>query len=128
MPGTDQNDFASFTSLKERNGALITGISLGGWSFNDNNTATQAVFQDMVSTQDKRAKFINNLIAFMAHWGFDLVDFDWEYPGAPDRQPPNSDTTNDSSNYVALLQELRLAFDSQQGNRYISFTAPTSYW
>jgi chitinase len=53
-----------------------------------------------------------------------LVDFDWEYPGAPDRGGKKEDTEN----YVFLLQAVREAFDNSDGTYGISFTAPSSYW
>lgn len=53
-----------------------------------------------------------------------LVDFDWEYPGAPDR----GGKTEDTENYVFLLKAVREAFDNSDGTYGISFTAPSSYW
>lgn len=52
-------------------------VALGGWTFNDNGTATQPVFSDMVSTQANRQKFIQNLFSFLREFAFDGVDFDW---------------------------------------------------
>ena len=128
MPGTDPSTFSDFTALKQSNSALVAGISIGGWSFNDNGTDTQPVFGDIVSSPANRETFINNLISFMRHYGFDAVDIDWEYPGAPDRQPNQVNSQADGDNYVLLLQEMRAAFDSQPTKYEISFTAPTSYW
>lgn len=131
MPGTDASTFSDFTALKSRNPNVVMGVSVGGWTFNDNFTSTQPVFSDMVSTKDKRATFIGKLVSFMTHYGFDAVDLDWEYPGAPDRQPPgrsDDEAKVDGTNYVLLLQEMRAAFDKQQRPLKISFTAPTSYW
>lgn len=53
-----------------------------------------------------------------------LVDFDWEYPGAPDR----GGKVEDTENYVLLLEAVREAFDNSDGSYGISFTAPSSYW
>ena len=56
--------------------------------------------------------------------GFDGLDIDWEYPGAPDRGGKPEDTEN----YVSLLETLRKTFDAS-GKKYgLSFTAPSSYW
>ncbi|TFK66092.1 hypothetical protein BDN72DRAFT_162975 [Pluteus cervinus] len=116
--------FQKFTELKARNRALKTIISLGGWTFNDNGTETQPVFGDMVSSQEKRRSFIDKLFIFLQHYGFDGVDFDWEYPGAPDR----GGHPDDGVNFTQLLKELQEAIQGQPVKYVVSFTAPTSYW
>lgn len=57
--------------------------------------------------------------------GLDGVDFDWEYPGAPDIHglPPGSPT--DGTNYLAFLKMVRAALPPQYS---ISIAAPASYW
>lgn len=116
---------AEFAGLKRKNPALQVVIALGGWTFNDNGTIWQPVFSDIVSTESKRAKFISNLKAFMTRYGFDGVDLDWEYPGAPDR----GGHEDDGVNFTKLLKEMRTAFDDMSGgHKEITFTAPTSYW
>jgi chitinase len=107
MPGTDPSTFSDFTALKSRNPSFVAGISIGGWSFNNNNAATQPVFGDIVSSPANRQTFISNLMSFMTHYGFDAVDIDWEYPGAPDRQPNQANSQADGGNYMLLLQEMR---------------------
>ncbi|KAL2869898.1 glycosyl hydrolases family 18-domain-containing protein [Aspergillus lucknowensis] len=128
MPDVPEKTLTDFTALKERNPQVVLGVSLGGWTFNDNHTDTQIVFADLASTKEKRSKFIKNLLSFMRHYGFDAVDIDWEYPGAPDRQPPDWDSKNDGKNYAKLMQEIRKAFDDEGLEFELSFTAPTSYW
>jgi chitinase len=56
--------------------------------------------------------------------GFDGLDVDWEYPGAPDR----GGKVEDTKNFVALMQTLRQTFDQSGGRFGLSFTAPSSYW
>ncbi|KAK0647937.1 Killer toxin subunits alpha/beta [Lasiodiplodia hormozganensis] len=124
MEGVDAKLFSDFTALKKRNSGLKATISLGGWSFNDNDTSTQPVFSDLVSSSSNRQKFINNLFSFMRHYGFDGVDFDWEYPGAPDRGGHDED----GENYTLLMKELKDAIAKQPEDYEVSFTAPTSYW
>jgi chitinase len=75
----------------------------------------------MVSTAENRKGFIANLVQFMRTYGFDGVDLDWEYPGAPDRGGSPADTAN----FVALLQDMRTLFGSTYG---VSVTLPSSYW
>lgn len=48
-------------------------------------------------------------MTFMAEYGFQGVDIDWEYPGAPERGGERADTEN----YVTLIQEMRAAFVSR---------------
>ncbi|GAP90626.2 putative glycoside hydrolase family 18 protein [Rosellinia necatrix] len=111
--------FAQFAGLKKQNPALKVIVSIGGWTFNDNGTITQPVFGDIASSSGNRAKFIDSLLSFMTNYGFDGVDFDWEYPGAGDRGGHDDDGVN----YTQLLSDLRARFSG-----VISFTAPTSYW
>jgi chitinase len=69
--------FSELTKVKERNKDLKIIVALGGWTFNDNETATQPVFSTMVSTESNRARFISNLISFLRKYAIDGVDFDW---------------------------------------------------
>lgn len=128
MPDIPERTLTDFTALKERNPSVVLGVSLGGWTFNDNHADTQIVFADLSSTSEKRSKFIKNLLSFMRHYGFNAVDLDWEYPGAPDRQPEDWDGADDGKNYVKLMQDIRKAFKDQGLDYELSFTAPTSYW
>jgi chitinase len=116
--------FSQFTAVKKSNPGLKTVIALGGWTFNDNGTATQPVFSDMVSSSASRAKFIKKLFAFMRQYAFDGVDFDWEYPGATDR----GGRPDDGKNFVTFLKELDEANKKQPMHYVVSFTVPTSFW
>ncbi|OQO13612.1 hypothetical protein B0A48_01841 [Cryoendolithus antarcticus] len=126
---TPENLFAETTdvkTLKSRNSNLEVFISLGGWTYSDNGTSTQAVFPEIASDPAKRQKFADNLVSFMVRYGFDGVDLDWEYPGAPDR---GGNEEKDIQNFVELLKTLRSTFlSSARGNYGLTFTAPTSYW
>ncbi|ETS76426.1 hypothetical protein PFICI_11813 [Pestalotiopsis fici W106-1] len=110
--------------LKEDAPGLKIYISLGGWTYSDNDTDTQAVWGDLASTPIKRQKFISQLANFMLHFGFDGVDLDWEYPGAPDRGGKDRDVDN----FVALVKDIRTYWDAQSMGWGLTFTAPTSYW
>ncbi|KAF4833579.1 Chitotriosidase-1 [Colletotrichum siamense] len=111
--------------LKSLSSELEVWVSIGGWTFSDNDTSTQAVFPDIAGDADKRQKFADNLVSFMTRYGFDGVDLDWEYPGAGDRGGSEVDTDN----YVLLLKTLRETFQaSPRGDYGLSFTIPSSYW
>lgn len=46
-------------------------VSIGGWSFSDNFTATQPIFSDIAASETNRNKFANNLVNFLKEYGFD---------------------------------------------------------
>ncbi|KAL3423877.1 glycosyl hydrolases family 18 protein, partial [Phlyctema vagabunda] len=123
MDDLPSNLFSTFTALKRRNTALKVMVAIGGWTFNDPGP-TQTVFSDVSSSKANRQKFITNLLSFMRQYGFDGVDFDWEYPGAEDR----GGKEDDGVKFTALLEELREAIKSQPVKYEVSFTTPTSFW
>ncbi|KAI9876312.1 MAG: hypothetical protein M1830_006786 [Pleopsidium flavum] len=116
--------FNDLTTLKSQNSALKAIVAIGGWTFNDNGTATQPVFSDMVSSSDNRQIFISNLLSFLRQYAFDGVDFDWEYPGASDR----GGKPEDGINFTQFLKELQAAISKGPTKYIVSFTAPTSFW
>ncbi|RYN58904.1 hypothetical protein AA0114_g1804 [Alternaria tenuissima] len=124
MPRTPDDVFSQITNLKQKAPGLKIWISLGGWTYSDNGTDTQAVWGDLARTGANRYKFAANLHKFMKTWGFDGVDLDWEYPGAPDR----GGKPDDPGNFVLLLEALNTVFELAGDDYGISFTAPSSYW
>ncbi|CAM1509829.1 Fc.00g001640.m01.CDS01 [Cosmosporella sp. VM-42] len=123
MDGIDSDIYKNIGNVKSRNPNLKITIALGGWTFSDPGP-WQSVFPDLCSSQANRAIFITNLLGFLSEYGYDGVDFDWEYPGADDR----GGSYADAENYVALLKELRAAIDANGRDYIVTFTAPTSYW
>lgn len=112
--------------LKSRSSELQVFVSIGGWTFSDNDTATQAVFPAIAADPAKRQTFANNLVSFMTRYGFDGVDLDWEYPGAPDRGGLEE---KDIANFPLLLQTIKSTFRaSPRGDYGLTFTIPTSFW
>ncbi|KAM3426153.1 hypothetical protein NHJ13734_009626 [Beauveria thailandica] len=123
MDGLSSDIYRDIGQVKLRNPGLKIMIALGGWTFSDPGP-WQSVFPTMVSSQSNRATFIKNLLGFFSEYGYDGVDFDWEYPGAEDR----GGSKEDGVNYTALLEELREAIKASGRNYLVTFTAPTSYW
>ena len=121
---TGQYLFQEVAQLKDIKKDLKVWISIGGWTFSDNGTATQPVFGNIARTQANREKFAKKLLRFLDFWGFDGVDLDWEYPGAPDRGGQDDDTEN----YVLLMKTIRSVFNTSNRKLGITFTAPSSYW
>ena len=69
---------------------------LGGW------TAGSKEFSEMARDPARRAVFIDSVVAFMQKFGFEGLDFDWEYPGFFE----GSDPENDRDNFSALIKEI----------------------
>lgn len=67
-------------------------ISVGGWGWD-------AQFEEMAASPGTRGAFVRNLKAFVDEYQLDGVDVDWEYP----------DPGRSSQNFLALIEELRLA-------------------
>lgn len=115
---------ADVKTFKSGNSDLEVWISVGGWTFSDNDTVTQPLLGEISRDPVKREKFARNIVRFMDQYGFDGLDIDWEYPGAPDRGGKDDDTAN----YVLLVKKLREVFDARPRPLGLSITVPTSYW
>ncbi|KAF1988767.1 glycoside hydrolase family 18 protein [Aulographum hederae CBS 113979] len=123
-PQTPEQLFQTVADVKRLNSGLKVWISVGGWTISDNNTVTQPLFGKIAASAANRQKFAANVVRFCNYYGYDGIDLDWEYPGAPDRGGTKADTQN----YVLLLQSLRSAFSASPRGLGISFTVPSSYW
>ncbi len=93
--------YGEVNALKQKNPKLKTFLSVGGWAFNDPPTAW--IFSAMARTPETRGHFIRHAISFLRTHGFDGLDIDWEFPGAPERGGKPEDTQN----FTLLLREFR---------------------
>ncbi|QRD83216.1 glycoside hydrolase superfamily [Aspergillus flavus] len=116
--------FTQVAAVKDLKPSLKIYVSVGGWTFSDNDTVTQPLFGEIAADATKRRTFANNTLKILNTYGFDGIDIDWEYPGAGDRRGKPRDTDN----YVKLLAKLRSTFNASGRKLGISFTAPSSYW
>ncbi|CAJ2504125.1 Uu.00g115190.m01.CDS01 [Anthostomella pinea] len=116
--------FQLTVDAKKYNSQLKVFISVGGWTFSDNDTATQPLFGEVASTQANRQKFADNTVKIMNKYGFDGLDNDWEYPGAPDR----GGTPEDTENFTLLMKVLRSTFNAAPRSLGLTLTTPSSYW
>lgn len=69
--------FDDIAALKIIKPELQIFVSVGGWTFSDNNTATQPVFGNIARSSSNRQTFANNVLGFLNQYGFDGVDVDW---------------------------------------------------
>ncbi|XP_076284259.1 chitinase-3-like protein 1 [Lasioglossum baleicum] len=98
--GGGKNGFGKFTSLAKQNDVKAL-IAIGGW--NEGSTK----FSQVVSNPQTRSRLVQDVVSFLQRYNFDGFDVDWEYPNQRGGQP------SDKENFVALLRELRQAFDSR---------------
>ncbi|EEY17149.1 oviduct-specific glycoprotein [Verticillium alfalfae VaMs.102] len=117
----DDSMMREFTKLS-KDGKLQTWIAIGGFDFSNPEVATHTTWSDMVSTKANRAAFIASVKEYMDTYGFQGVDLDWEYPGAPER---GGRKLADVRNFPMLLREMRAAYGSSYG---ISLTLAPDYW
>lgn len=87
-------------------------ISFGGWS-----GSVDSDFEPMAADPAYRATFVNNVVAFVAHYGLDGVDIDWEFPN----------TAAESASFSALMSELGSAMRAQ-GKMLTAAVASSSYY
>ncbi|KAG6837837.1 hypothetical protein H0H93_016205 [Arthromyces matolae] len=80
------------------------GLSIGGW------TGSQW-FSSNVASAHNRTAFANALSALVEEYDLDGIDFDWEYP-ASQGIGCNTVNSNDTTNFLSFLQELRLKLGS----------------
>lgn len=115
-----QAQFDKFTKMSTSAKRIL---SFGGWSFST-DVDSYPIFRNTV-TAANRDLFAANVVKFVNDHGLDGVDFDWEYPGAPDIPgiPPGS--PEDGVNYVYFLQSVK---DKLASGKSLSIAAPASFW
>ncbi|EFQ99450.1 killer toxin alpha/beta [Nannizzia gypsea CBS 118893] len=111
--------WGAFTSLYD----IKKIVSFGGWGYST-EPATYEILRKAMNPENVDT-FTDNVIKFIKDNNLDGVDFDWEYPGAPDIPgiPPGLET--DGPNYLAMLRKVRGKLP--QG-KTLSIAAPASFW
>ncbi|KAJ5156895.1 glycoside hydrolase family 18 protein [Penicillium canariense] len=113
------NQWDSFKSMLQVNKIL----SFGGWGFSTDPATYDKLRQAMEPVN--APTFVQNIFDFVEANGLDGVDFDWEYPGAPDIPGIPAGLASDGPNYLSFLKTLRDGFPYTKS---ISIAAPASYW
>lgn len=91
--------YKRLVSLKQRYPHLKVTVAIGGW-----NEGSEK-YSKMASKAETRAKFVESVLTFLKTYSFDGLDLDWEYPTKRGGSP------EDKANYVALVKELKQAFE-----------------
>ncbi|XP_062248566.1 chitinase-3-like protein 2 [Platichthys flesus] len=103
--GADIFRYQLFNGLKTRNPSLKTLLAVGGPTFNKEK------FTKMVSTTQKRTKFIQSAVALLRIFQFDGLNLDWMYPVGAGGDPDNK------QKFTLLCKELNAAFETE-GNKH----------
>ena len=87
---------------------------MGGWTLSDE-------FSPAFATQAGRDQFTSDVVdIFQTYEFFNVVDFDWEYPGGGG-DPGNASSSDDGANFALVLEQLRSELDAieqQTGRNY----------
>ncbi|XP_071447630.1 probable chitinase 2 isoform X2 [Hetaerina americana] len=94
--------YRRMTGLRRRYPHLKVTIAVGGWNEGSTN------YSAMAATANSRGSFVSSALDFIRNYDFDGLDLDWEYPGKRGGKPEE-----DKKNFVALVRELREAFNSR---------------
>lgn len=105
-PDKDPENFKMLNNLKSSNPDLKILISVGGWNWSDK-------FSDTASTDAARTAFAKSCAEFLANYGIDGIDLDWEYP-VGGGLPSNARRIQDKQNFTLLLKEIREKLDEQE--------------
>lgn len=104
--------YRQFVQLKQQGLAVWLGV--GGWEFSDEGE-TRSTWSDMTSNPANREVFITSVIEFLASYGFQGLDVDWEWPAAASRGGRAEDTTNQvrkiMSSSIKIIVKVPLVFD-----------------
>lgn len=69
--------FDDLSNLKVDNPNLKIFVSIGGWTFSNNDTNTQPIFGNIAQSASNRQMFADGIVTFLTYYGFDGVDLDW---------------------------------------------------
>ncbi|ELU38722.1 endochitinase [Rhizoctonia solani AG-1 IA] len=97
---SDPEVFKDFVSTAHANNVSAT-ISIGGWT-------GSIYFSSAVATAENRTEFVKTMVNLLSDNKLDGLSFDWEYPGAAGIGC-NTNSPNDTANFLLFLQELRTA-------------------
>ena len=102
-------DYQQFVTNAHQNGTkVLLGLSGGG---------NGEPFGKMVSNDQARHRYLQQVIAFAKQYNFDGVDIDWEFP-----------EHGQEALLVQLVKELHSALKAWRSDAVITIAVPASYW
>lgn len=111
-----------FKKLKTM-GSVHRVLSFGGWSFST-EADSAPIFRQGV-TDANRELFATNVARFVEDNDLEGVDFDWEYPGAPDIPGIPPGDPGDGERYLQFLKMVR---EKLSDDKTLAIAAPASFW
>ncbi|KAI8882701.1 glycoside hydrolase family 18 protein, partial [Backusella circina FSU 941] len=121
LDAAQSNGFPQLVKLATAAGTKVA-VSIGGWSGGK-------TFSTMASSSSGRAAFIQWCVNFVTKYGISGINIDWEYPGAAGAVC-NTHSSSDVTNLLALVTELRSAFDKgfKSNRKEISLAVHITPW
>ncbi|KAF2261554.1 glycoside hydrolase [Lojkania enalia] len=113
-----KEQFDKLKSLKD----IKRIVSFGGWAFST-EAPTYNIFREGV-TDANRATLATNIAKFITDNELDGVDFDWEYPAAPDIPGIPPGAIDAGKQYLDFLKIVK----RRLSNKSVGIAAPASYW
>ena len=98
-------------------------LSFGGWSFST-EADSAPIFRQGV-TDANRELFATNVARFIVDNDLEGIDFDWEYPGAPDIPGIPPGDSGDGERYLQFLKAVRQKLPEDKS---LAIAAPASFW
>src|SRR5690606_23615492 len=103
--GVLRGSFGQLARAKERNPALRTLLSIGGWTWSGG-------FSDAAPTDASRQRVARSRVGPAVRYGFDGLDVEWEFPVSGGLET-NVRRPEDRRNYTMLPQALRAELEAR---------------
>ncbi|KAM6509638.1 hypothetical protein FALCPG4_017287 [Fusarium falciforme] len=117
-----EDTYGQFKNFKGLKGVKRI-VAFGGWSFSV-GIPTYAILREAVKPA-KREAFSTEIVNFVNNNKLDGVDFDWEYPGAPDLPDIPAGGEKEPDDYLEFLKLVRKKLGKEKS---LSIAAPASFW
>lgn len=102
------------TAAKQNN--VFPILTVGGWD--------GSIYFSSSMSSSNRTTFVQSIVSMVNKYGFQGVEFDWEYPGSPNGLSCNTQSAQDTANLLSTLQELKTALP----NITLSAATPVKPW